>query len=209
MSIKKIFDGLKKEKKVLEGEAIKNKTYCSEQSFSNKDETVKEFERAVTKLFEVNKWSDLPGITSTFRLFTRYGTEKKSGLPEVRDYIKILLPGPTPENWVMVTDVKNEEGLAEFTVSPSKDPTDKEEQKEEIEHFFIDGATSTFRVEMKGNEIKACELGRNEGINNEKNAGNRKLINTILAEGGWATFQKTQWKKLTDYLVHKIEIESS
>ena len=109
----------------------------------------------------------------------------------------------------MVTDIKNEQELAEFTVSPSKDPTDKEKDEKEIEHFFIDGATSTFRVEMRGNELKACELGRNEGINNEKNAGNRKLINTILAEGGWATFQKTQWKKLTDYFVHKIEIKSS
>lgn len=51
------------------------------------------------------------------------------------------------------------------------------------------------------------KLVKNEGINNKgKEAGNRKLINTLIAEGGWAAFQKFQWEKLTDYLVHKIEI---
>jgi hypothetical protein len=70
-------------------------------------------------------------------------------------------------------------------------------------------ATSTFRVQRRGKSIYAYEIGKNEGINNEEeDAGNRKLINTLFAEGGWAGVQKLQWKKLTDYLVHKIEIES-
>lgn len=209
MNIKKLFEDLKKEKKVLTGEARKDKTYCSENSFPNRNEAVKQFNRSVEKLFDVNRWSDLPGITSTFILYTRYGKEKRAIEPEVGDYLKILLPGPTPENWVIVTDIKKQKEIAEFTVSPSKDPTEKESEKNEIEHFFIDEATSTFRVELKEKVIRACELGRDEGINNEENAKNRELINTILAEGGWATFQKMQWKKLTDYLVHQIEVEPS
>jgi hypothetical protein len=53
----------------------------------------------------------------------------------------------------------------------------------------------------------AFEIGKNEGINNQgEDAGDRKLINTLIAEGGWAGFQELQWKKLTDYLVHRIEI---
>ena len=209
MNIKKLFSGLKKEAKVIEGEETKDKTYCSENEFPTREEAVDKFQLSVEKLFKVNDWSRLPGVTSKFILYSRYGTEKKFDRPEVKDYLKILLPGPTPENWVMVTNIKSSDSSAEFTVSPSKDPTDKEQDQKEIEHFFIDEATSTFRVELKGNTIKACELGRQEGINNQEEGGDRKLINTIIAEGGWASFQKVQWKKLTDYLVHKIELESS
>jgi hypothetical protein len=118
------------------------------------------------------------------------------------------LPGPVPENWVIVTDIKEEENMAEFTVSPSIDPTEKNKERKEIKHFFIDEATSTFRVEILDKTIYAFEIGRNEGVNNEgEEAGKRKLINTLVAEGGWAGFQKFQWEKLTGFLVHKIEID--
>ena len=201
-----MFSGLWKKKEVLEGEATTDKTYCSENTFSGRTKTVKEFGRAVDKLFQVNQWSNLPGLTSSFILTDSNGKEKKGALPAVGDFIKIMLPGPTPENWVIITDINKQQKIAEFTVSPSQDPTERKDQGK-VEHFFIKEATSTFKVEMYKNSIKACEIGRNEGINNNRNAGDRKLINTILAEGGWATFQKTQWKKLTDYLVHKIEVE--
>ena len=46
------------------------------------------------------------------------------------------------------------------------------------------------------------EIGVNEAINNQDaEAGSKGLINTIVSEGGWAGFQKYQWKNLTDYLV--------
>ena len=67
---------------------------------------------------------------------------------------------------------------------------------------------STFRVDLEGKTIRAYELGRTEGINNKgEEAGNRKVINTLIAEGGWAGFQKLQWDKVTKFLVHAIEID--
>lgn len=210
MGIKKWIRKIKGEKEVIEGEATKDKTYSSENHFVNRERAVKEYERAVEKLFNVNLWSEMPGISSTFKLYDARGEEKKAGKPEVNDYIKILLPGPVPENWVIVTDIKEEENSAEFTVSPSEDPTEREKGQKEIEHFFIDEATSTFRIERKDNIIHAYEIGKNEGINNqEAEAGKRKVINTIIAEGGWAGVQKFQWEKLTDYLVHKTEIKNN
>lgn len=209
MGIKDWFNKVKKEEKVVEGEATKDKLYSSEKEFSNPEEAEREFKRSVEKLFKVNKWSDMPGVTSTFVLYSPNGTEKVADKPEKKDYLKILLPGPVPENWVMVTDVRESEDSAEFTVSPSKDPTDKDKDQDEIEHFFIDEATSTFRVELEGKTIKAFEIGKNEGINNEEDAGRRKILNTIIAEAGWAGVQEFQWEKLTDYLVHKIELKSS
>lgn len=72
----------------------------------------------------------------------------------------------------------------------------------DTDHFFTSAATSTFKVERKKETIYAYEIGKNEFINNKEESGGRGLINTLIAEGGWAGFQKLQWKKLTNYLVH-------
>src|SRR5690606_27642199 len=156
----------------------------------------------------VNKWSELPGISSSFQLYSSRGEKIHALKPEVGNYVKIVLPAPALENWVNVIDIKEHQNSAEFTVSPSPNPTEKEKGQEELEHIFIDEATSTYTVELQNKTLHAYEIGKNDGINNEgAEAGKRKLINTLVAEGGWAGFQKFQWKKLTDYLVHQIEIE--
>lgn len=194
----------------MEGEATKNKTYSSHHTFSSEEVAAQEFKRTVEKLFDVNRWTKLPGISSTFQLYNSLGEMRNTRKLQVKDFIKILLPGPVPENWVVVTEIKEKVNMAEFTVSPSMDPTTKGKEREEIKHFFIDEATSTFRVEIMGKTIYAFEIGKNEGVNNRKGeAGKRKLINTLVAEGGWAGFQKFQWNKLTDYLVHRIELEEA
>ncbi|MBK6264056.1 hypothetical protein JKA74_03320 [Marivirga sp. S37H4] len=201
-------ENLKKEKKIVEGKESKNETYSSKNQYSDEQKATEAYQRAAEKLFNVNRWTRLPGISSTFQLYNRRGEGKDTVKVQVNDYIKIELPGPFPENWVVVTDIKEEENLAEFTVSPSSNPTDKGEGQEEVDHFFIDEATSTFRVKKVDNTIFGYEVGKNEGINNQgKEAGERKLVNTLIAEGGWAGFQKFQWEKLTDYFVHKVEIE--
>jgi len=209
MVLKKLFNKIKEEKEVIQGEATKDKTYSSENTFLTEEDAIREFKRSVRKLFHVNRWSEMPGITSSFILYHPNGTEKEADKPTLRDYVKIILPGPVPENWVVVWDIQEKDDLAEFTVSPSTNPTKRGEGEKEIEHFFIKEASSTFRVERRGKSIIAFEIGKNEGINNdEKEAGDRQLINTLIAQGGWAGVQKFQWNKLTDYLVHKIEIEN-
>jgi hypothetical protein len=208
MGIKDVFNKIKKEKKILEGEESRNTSYSSQQDFPDRATALQEFERSKQKLFDVNKWSDMPGLTSRFVLYNARGQQKTDNKPALGDFLLIDLPGPTPENWVKVTDIKVEEELAEFTVSPSPDPRSTGEERKEVEHFFADQATSTFRVHLKGKSIFAHEIGRNEEINNEgKEAGNREVINTLIAEGGWAGFQALQWEKLTDYLVHNTELD--
>ena len=186
----------------------KDKTYKSRNSFANPDMAFELFQKSREKLFDINRWSKLPGITSSFQLFGSNGDKKNSTRPEINNYIKIILPGPFPENWVVVRDITDQESMANFVVSPSENPEKKWREGIEIAHFFIKEATSTFQVEIRDSDIFAYEIGKNEAINNEGyEAGKRKVINTLLAEGGWAGFQKYQWKKLLDYLVHKIEID--
>jgi len=187
---------------------IKDKTYISHNNFGKYELAYEFFQESKKKLFNVNQWSRLPGISASFQLYSPMGKKKLMDRPQIDDYIKIVLPGPFPENWVVITKLIEEDHLANFTVSPSKSPVDKWMHGEEIEHFFINEATSTFQVQIKGTDIYAQEIGKNEAINNQGNeAGKRKLINTLLAEGAWAGFQAYQWQKLLDYLVHKIELD--
>lgn len=211
MGLKDFFRRIKREQKVVKGETVKNKTYSSKKEFSSREIAEMEFRKSVEKLFNVNAWTKMPGISSTFQLYDPLGQKKQKNKPQVKDFIRIKLPGSVPENWVVVTNIREVGKMASFTVSPSENPVQKGKAHKETEHFFIDGATSTFKVELQDKTLYAYEIGRNEGINNqeEKEAGNRKFINTLLAEGGWAGFQKFQWKKLTNYLVHKIEIEDN
>jgi hypothetical protein len=128
---------------------------------------------------------------------------KATKSPEVGDYIRIDIPGPVPENWVRVIRVHVAPDEAEFVVKPSPDPRKGGEAGSgEVEHFFRREASSTFRVDRQGATLTGWEIGKNEGINNQdEQAGNRGVLNTVVAEGGWALFQELQWKKLTDYLV--------
>lgn len=208
MSLKDIVNKVKKELKVVQGEETKDKVYTNENSFPDETTAAQEFERSKQKLFDVNEWSNLPGINSTFHLYDNRGHRTTTKEPKVGYYMKIVLPGTTLDNWVRITDIHVEDTMAEFTVHPSEQPKELGEGDAEIEHFFIKEASSTFRVTREGNTLHGYEIGRNEGINNQgEEAGERALINTLVAEGGWAGVQALQWDKLTKYLVHLEEPE--
>lgn len=200
--IKEGFNELRKEGEVVSGDRSKETFYSSSKQFTDEALARQEFIRVKDRLFDVNAWNKIPAIAnSSFSLYDANGFPLAKKHAESGDFIKIVLPGPLPENWVKIIDLKEEENVAEFTVQPSPDPT-KAGDKNVVEHFFHEGARSIFKVERHGLEIVASEIGKNEGINNEgQTAGDRKVINTLVSEGGWAGFQKYQWKNLTDYLV--------
>jgi hypothetical protein len=208
MEIRNIYKSLKRKVKELEGAESRNQHFSSQNDFPDEDTARKEFERAKLKLFDINKWSELPGFSSEFKLYNDRGELKSAKKPEIGDYVLIDLPTPAPSNWVKVVDIKEEENMAEFIVSPSGDPKAKGKEAKEIKHFFIDEASSTFRVKREHKSIFAYEIGKNIAINNKgEEAGDRKIVNTIIAGSGWAGLQKLQWENLTDYLVHKTEIK--
>ncbi len=209
MGLDNIVNKVKKEIDVLRGAEVKDTEFSNENTFPDEASATEAFARSKEKLFEVNKWSGLPGINSTFILFDEGGNQVEGRNPEVGDFVQIILPGPGPENWVTVTNIRQEENLAEFVVSPSPAPAPLTDNTKEVKHFFGKEASSTFRVEKQGNVIKASEIGRSERINNQgEEAGSRAVVNTLVAEGGWAGFQALQWEKLTRYLVHLEEAKA-
>lgn len=193
---------VKEEAKVIKGEKSKDKTYTSSRAFADEEAAKAAFPECIRRLYDVNAWSDIKGIAnSNFELHTPEGQPIERSRVEIGDFIKIDLPGPLPFYWVKVNEMSEDADAAQFTVQPIYDPTDRDD-KRVTDHFFQDKARSIFRVERHGSEIVAMEIGINEAINNQKTeAGEKGLINTLVSEGGWAGFQKYQWKNLTEYLV--------
>lgn len=193
---------IKEEAKVLKGEKSKDKEYSSTREFTDEVSARFEFSRAKERLYDVNGWSAIPGIANAvFELYSPDGQPLKKNHVEEGDFIKIDLPGPLPFYWVRVTEISGSENRAQFTVQPTYNPTENDD-KTVTDHFFQDQARSIFRVERNGSGITAREIGLDEAINNqEQEAGEKRLINTLVSEVGWAAFQKYQWKILTDYLV--------
>jgi hypothetical protein len=198
--VKKIFSEAKREGRAVRGKESKDKTYSSSKTYPNIESAKKAFEVSRKKLFDVNRWSEIPNpLSSGFKVYDQNGVPPGRQQVNKGDYIKIDLPGPFPNNWVRVIALKNTDDVAEFVVSPSEDPNSSDSK---TEHFFHKGATSTFRTALHENTITAYEIGRHEVINvKDEEAGNRKAMNIAVAEGGWAGFQKLQWKNLTEFLV--------
>ena len=200
MKLKSIVDQLQHEVNVIQGEATKDRVYTSCRTLPDERAAGEAFATSVAKLLRVNGWSALSSLSADFELYDSVGRAKPDGPASVGDFIRIMLPGPTPANWVHIIHASRDEKLAEFTVQPSPDPMDN--KPDQIEHFFDDQARSTFRVALDGCTVSAYEIGLQEAINNQQpQAGDRALVNTLIAETGWLFYQKIQWQLLTDYLV--------
>ncbi|RRB00820.1 hypothetical protein [Larkinella rosea] len=199
MKVKDITDKIQQGVELLKGEEAINKTYCSQNSYRDEPTAQRAFARARERIFDVNRWSEISSLTADFSLLDPIGNPKPMGRPDVGDHIRVQLPGPAPENWVKVIEVEDEDTKAGFTARPCSDPREKTGA---IEHFFTDASTSTFRVSLVGQTVFACQIGENERVNNQPpEAGDRAVINTMVAGAGWLFYQKIQWKTLTDYLV--------
>ena len=203
MKLGDFFEDLRREAAIGKGEESRDRTYSSQHPYGDEATALEAFKRSQDKLFNVNAWSNLPGLTSTFTVYDASGQPKLTADLRIGDYVKIELPGPVPENWVRVTAIQSSARSAEFTVQPSESPGADEAESQTTAHFFSQDSSSTFQVELQGTTLMAYEIGKNERINNGgTEAGDRSLINTLVAETGWAFFQEMQWTKLTDYLVH-------
>ena len=200
--IKDFFGKTINETEALKGNVAKDKYFFSEKEFPRNYHAVEEFRKSKNRLFDVNSWSKISHpLSANFSLHNQSAEGVVEVLPQLNYYIAIDLPGPLPIYWVKVIDIKNADSFAEFTVQPSEDPT-KNTDKEKTQHFFQKGATSTFRVEINDNKIKASEIGKNEAINVKSDeAGIQAPINALVAETGWNGFQKIQWENLCKYIV--------
>lgn len=187
----------------------KNRRFENYHVYNSIDEAKIGFDQSREKLFSIQKWSNLKGINSEFKLYHESGRFLTDEEPQKGNFIKIILPGFNEANWVQITGKDSYPDFAQFTVHPSRAPQEKSDPDSPVEHFFKRQSSSTFRITRRGKRIYASEIGMKEEINNEgEDAGDRKLDNSIVGVGGWLAFQKLQWEKLTKWLVHLDEPNS-
>lgn len=178
---------------------FRNRCFSNHRKYASSALAISEFEHARSRLFRLNDWSNLGAFTANFVLYDS-SFIRKSSLLEVGSYIKITFPLPVPVNWVKVTEIFVDDSLAYFVVHPTVNPEDN--TSETVAHFLKKQAKSVFKIERKGSTVYGYEIGQNELINNTgKQSGGRKIINTLMAWGGWLGLQRYQWGKLTNYFV--------
>lgn len=167
------------------------------------------FSMAANRLLDVNHWDKLCGpLSATFRLTDQHGKEI-AGPAHPGDHFKINLPGPGPAagdgyDWVQVEaldDKRNPSAYEEsvtLRVRPSSSPTG---DTADTAHFFKDEATSSFRVQRKGNVVTAEVHGRNEVPNTSTDKPVDKMRNAVVGLGAITAFSAPQWKKLVKGLL--------
>jgi hypothetical protein len=171
------------------------------------------FKLATERLLDVNCWGKISGPLSATFILTDEGGRLINGPAQPGNHFKIDIPGPGPKSgrgydWVKVEALDdernpggNEESLT-LRVRPSPDPA---KSGADTAHFFKDYATSSFRVERKGNKITASVHGRNEIPNTETDQTSDKIRNAVVGTGAVAGISSTQWKALVHGLLNPSE----
>jgi len=177
-------------------------------AFTTPELADKAFQLARQRLYDINNWGNITeGISADFTLTDLQGNrlERK---PEVGDYIRIDLPGPGSiaghgYDWVQIETIEeslqpHQENRVSITVRPSEDPGSPEGPA----HFFDSGATSTFLLIKKHNQLSAAVHGRNETP-----ATAEKLLdivrNNLVSEAAALGAAQIQWKKLCKAIIGK------
>jgi hypothetical protein len=162
------------------------------------------FKRAYKRLLNPPVWHELAGkFTAEFHLINPAGKEAER-LASVGDFFQVDLPGPGPKSgggydWVQVVSVDdqaNENGEEEMFAMKLEPAANPATASGETAHFFKAGASSTFVISRKGNEVTASYHGRNEIPNTDTEKTFDKIRNTIVATGAAIGLSEAQWAAL-------------
>ena len=166
------------------------------------------FERAVSRLQNVNEWGKLCGaLSSEFQLVDKLGEEVEAPA-NVGMYMRIDIPGPGNSvgkgyDWVLIEqmeDVRLNDRQQVFFIRAR--PTGHPLQKHAgTAHFLRDEATSSFVITRDGEEVTATVYGRNELPNTDAQETKDKIRNAVIGAGGAIGISKLQWKALVKSLL--------
>jgi hypothetical protein len=160
------------------------------------------FDRAKTRLLDVNRWHELTQGPSACFVLSDAGGHTLQRLAREGDLVRIDLPGPhrasaSGYDWVVLDAVRegeDEEGpWAVLTTRPAPDPAAPEQG---AAHFFSDKSTGTFIIRKRGAMVSADHYDRNISANT---AGGRLLDKAralLVSAGASLGLSDLQWSKL-------------
>lgn len=172
------------------------------------------FEILKQRFLDVNSWKENSAVgASEFKLFSKNG-QPANRRPEIGDKIRINIPGPggiqtDSYDWVDVIDYRETKNADEGTFSivmtcrPAHPP--RQENEENIAHFYGEDATSTFMITKGKDYVMASVHGRNEKPNTKKAGWLDAVRNFFIGSGGILGAGKAQWKLLTEGLISGLE----
>lgn len=165
------------------------------------------FEKAKSRLLDVNNWQKMAGeFMAGFQLTDQSGTEIM-GPVEKGYYFKIDIPGPGTKagegyDWAIVEEV--EEFHTEDTesigirVRPASNPNT---DNSDIAHFYSHESTSTFTVTREKTKVTAAVYDRNTKANTDSGGILDHVRNVVVGIAGMFSFSKIQWENLTNGLI--------
>jgi hypothetical protein len=180
--------------------------------FNNRDEAIDCFKRAQKRLLNPAIWHELGGIFSgEFVLVNETGNQPHR-LAEIGDMYRIDLPGPGPKagngyDWVRIDAIEDrsdeaaDEEIFSLRVAPTYNPYNATPV---TAHFFKAGASSTFVIKRKQNEVSADYHGRNEVTNNETGNTVDDVRNSLMGTAALAGLSELQWSAMTKALLKPV-----
>lgn len=178
-----------------------------------KEEAMKVFENAASRLLDVNNWKKISGNPSAvFQLTDEHGVPVHRPA-RLGDHFRISIPGPgniagDGDDWVQVEAIEHSSNEDESTIAMRVGPTDNpSSDKKEVAHFFSGEATSSFSIVRKGKRVTASVQGRNEKPNLSAENIIDKLRNLVVGAGAMAGLNRPQWQGLVRGLLKEISPE--
>lgn len=154
------------------------------------------------RLLEINNWGKISKLPlSSFKLFNAAG-RAVDRLAQEGDFIRIDIPGPGTKtgqgyDWVVVEAIDEEQdknfASTSMRVRPCAHPLSDEE---DIAHFLMPEATSTFQVKVLDSTVFVGEHGRNEMVNVHTKYVLDNIRNAIVGLCAKFGFAYPQWKSL-------------
>jgi hypothetical protein len=185
-----------------EAEAQKHSSGTGESSitsasrvFSKIDAADGFFNELRQEFFRVREWNAKAALTS-FELFDEEGNLADRQTAVVGDFIRLSMPGSGKYDWVKVIEIVDERSEGIVAIKPSRDPTEKEPDKDTTSHFFTSEAINNLCLERRDAVVSFYVIGLSEKTNTDETASLlEKARNVAVANiGSYFGIQKGEWK---------------
>lgn len=196
-----VFSDVTEKGKAIKGEEGVDTYYNHIKKFDDEEAAINIYKQQKEKLLDIDYWTSLSDIENLE--FSHYdgNGEKVRRKCKIGDFVKVVLPGPLPEYWVRIENITEEAEKVVVVLKPSYDPTKRPVEKEVTAHFFDRDTLNIITFERDRDKLSAEVRGIAAVVNNQgTEAGDKEIVNTTVALGGWLGMQKRQWESFTKSL---------
>lgn len=157
-----------------------------------------------TRIFDVDMWNEVAGLTS-YELFDENGQESENQVLRVNQFLRLSLKASGKYDWVRIAEINEDENALVISVKPTYDPTDKTSQKAKTSHFFTAESSNNFCLIKDHSAVSFYVIGLDETTNIDETKNPLETVRNIATSnlGSYLRIQKSEWetfcKNFLDY----------